>query len=427
MATSTSVQKTGNGRVDGVLSGWSWAGTRIAYSFPDAAGDYGGGYLSDADGDGRSAQVDGFSRLSTAQVASARFALDVTTRAAAGFSVEGFTNLRIDHAGLGSGAATGYRFEKWGAPQTYMMLDIAALQAMYGADYSTNAGDTVYRWTPGSGRTLVNGAVAIDPGGDRIFATVWDGGGRDTYDLSAYETAVTVDLRPGQHSVFAKGQLADLGGGPNGGHARGNVFNALLHHDDPRSLIEGAIGGSGNDRLTGNQAANVLRGSGGADRLDGLTGNDFLDGGSGHDRLFGGPGADKLYGRADNDVLVGGCGADLLAGGAGADCFVFRGVADSPCGHGDRVVASGGPAFDAPGRAFGDRVDVSAIDADAAAAGNQAFAFGGKARGHLWLAEKGAATMVYANLDGDAAPEFELAIHDGTVRSWAYTAHDFIL
>ena len=516
MATSTSVQKTGNGRVDGVLSGWSWAGTRIAYSFPDAAGDYGGGYLSDADGDGRSAQVDGFSRLSTAQVASARFALDVTTRAAAGFSVEGFTNLRIDHAGLGSGAgdvrvansndiatsyaylpgagmggdawigasgrapragnydhvtilheighalglkhshegwglgtvaaacdsleytvmtyrpwaggaATGYRFEKWGAPQTYMMLDIAALQAMYGADYSTNAGDTVYRWTPGSGRTLVNGAVAIDPGGDRVFATVWDGGGRDTYDLSAYKAAVTVDLRPGQHSVFAKGQLADLGGGPNGGHARGNVFNALLHHDDPRSLIEGAIGGSGNDRLTGNQAANVLRGSGGADRLDGLTGNDFLDGGSGNDRLFGGPGADKLYGRADNDVLVGGCGADLLAGGAGADCFVFRGVAESPYGHGDRVVASGGPAFDAPGRAFGDRVDVSAIDADAAAAGNQAFAFGGKARGHLWLAEKGAATMVYANLDGDAAPEFELAIHDGTVRSWAYTAHDFIL
>ena len=90
-------------------------------------------------------------------------------------------------------------------------------------------------------------------------------------------------------------------------------------------------------------------------------------------------------------------------------------------------MASGGPAFDAPGRAFGDRIDVSAIDADAVVAGNQAFAFGGKARGHLWLAEKGAVTMVYANLDGDAAPEFELAIHDGTVRSWAYTAHDFIL
>ena len=411
--------------------------------------------MSDADGDGRSAQVDGFSRLSTAQVASARFALDVTTRAAAGFSVEGFTNLRIDHAGLGSGAgdvrvansndiatsyaylpgagmggdvwigasgrapragnydhvtilheighalglkhshegwglgtvaaacdsleytvmtyrpwaggaATGYRFEKWGAPQTYMMLDIAALQAMYGADYSTNAGDTVYRWTPGSGRTLVNGAVAIDPGGDRIFATVWDGGGRDTYDLSAYKAAVTVDLRPGQHSVFSKGQLADLGGGPNGGHARGNVFNALLHHDDPRSLIEGAIGGSGNDRLIGNQAANVLRGGVGADRLDGLTGNDFLDGGSGNDRLFGGPGADKLYGRATTTCWSGDA-ARTCSPAVGADCFVFRSVGGVALRARGPGVASGGPAFDAPGRAFGDRIDVSAIDADAAA------------------------------------------------------------
>ena len=32
------------------------------------------------------------------------------------------------------GSATGLRFEAWGAPQSYMMLDIAALQDMYGAD-----------------------------------------------------------------------------------------------------------------------------------------------------------------------------------------------------------------------------------------------------------------------------------------------------
>src|SRR3546814_1081480 len=69
-----------------------------------------------------------------------------------------------------------------------MMDDIRALQHMYGADFTTNNGNTVYSWYPLNGQTLVDGAVAISPGGNRIFATIWDGGGVDTYDLSAYST-----------------------------------------------------------------------------------------------------------------------------------------------------------------------------------------------------------------------------------------------
>lgn len=493
MARATTVGRSGDARIDSLLSGYAWAGGRIAVSFPDAAGDYGGGYASDVDRDGRSAQVDGFSRLSSAQVAAARLGLDVVKAAAAGFSVEGLTGLRVDvlaarsgagdvrianasdastayaylpgtgvggdvwlggsgrapragnydnvtilheighalglehphtAAGFGrlaaaqdspeltvmtyrpwaGGPATGYRFEAWGAPQSWMMLDIAALQEMYGADYTTNAGNTVYRWTPDSGRTLVNGAVAIDPGANRIFATVWDGGGRDTYDLSAYETGVRVDLRPGGHSVFSEGQRADLGGGPYGGHARGNIFNALLHDGDGRSLVEAAIGGGGNDRLTGNQAANTLRGGGGADVLDGQGGADRLDGGAGADRLLGAG------------------GTDVLVGGAGADVFRFRSTAESACRAGDRLAG-----FDGAGRTAGDRIDLAAIDADVTRAGNQAFVLDGKVRGHLWLTEEGTASVLYGNTDGDRAPEFELTIHDGAVRAWAYTAHDFIL
>ena len=67
------------------------------------------------------------------------------------------------------------------------MADIAALQHMYGADFSTNGGNTVYKWTPGSGSTFVNGDVAIKPGANKIFATIWDGGGVDT--LSAFNQA----------------------------------------------------------------------------------------------------------------------------------------------------------------------------------------------------------------------------------------------
>jgi serralysin len=51
----------------------------------------------------------------------------------------------------------------------------------------------------------------------------------------------------------------------DGNYARGNVANALLYNGDPRSLIENAIGGTGNDVLIGNQAANRLTGGGGAD------------------------------------------------------------------------------------------------------------------------------------------------------------------
>jgi len=65
----------------------------------------------------------------------------------------------------------GYNYAAASAPQTYMMADIAALQRMYGADYSTNSGDTVYKWTPNSGDTYVNGEVAIDALGSTIFAT----------------------------------------------------------------------------------------------------------------------------------------------------------------------------------------------------------------------------------------------------------------
>ena len=199
------------------------------------------------------------------------------------------------------GSTNGYMNEEFGYAQTYMMADIAALQRMYGADFTTNATNTVYKWKPGSGDTLVNGKVAIDVGGNRIFATIWDGGGKDTYDLSAYKNGVSVDLRPGQHSKFSDVQLALLNFNTND-HARGNIFNALLFKGDERSLIEHARGGSGGDTLRGNQANNALQGNGGNDKLFGMMGNDRLDGGTGSDKLTGGVGSDdfvfkKGYGR----------------------------------------------------------------------------------------------------------------------------------
>lgn len=218
------------------------------------------------------------------------------------------------------GSGIGIPYGTDSAPQTYMMADIAALQYLYGADFDTNSGNTTYRWTPGSSRTWVDGAVAIDPDGGRIFATIWDGGGTDTYDLGAYATDLMLDLRPGKHSLFSSAQAADLGGGVS---AKGNIYNALQYEGDKRSLIENARGGSGDDTITGNAGRNALFGNNGKDVLDGLAGKDKLAGGGGGDILKGGGGNDRLLGAAGGDRLDGGGGRDSLTGGKGGDVFVF--------------------------------------------------------------------------------------------------------
>jgi serralysin len=158
----------------------------------------------------------------------------------------------------------GYKNEDWGYPQTLMMLDIAALQILYGANYEFLSGDTVFQWSATTGETFINGVGQGEPGANRVFQTIWDGGGTDTYNMSNYATRVLIDLRPGEWSLTSEAQLADLNRfGPN--LAKGNVANALLFDDDPRSLIENAIGGSGNDFLIANQAANALTGNAGVD------------------------------------------------------------------------------------------------------------------------------------------------------------------
>jgi serralysin len=185
---------------------------------------------------------------------------------------------------VGAAVTEGYPNETWSYPQSLMLYDIAALQHMYGANFSTNSGNTTYSWSPTTGEMYVNGAGQGAPGGNRIFGTVWDGGGSDTYDFSNYLTPLKIDLRPGSWSTTSADQLARLH--YNGTKvAAGTIANALLYNSDPRSLIESAIGGFGNDTLMGNQTANQLAGSSGADTLAGGDGNDVLDGGDGIDTV----------------------------------------------------------------------------------------------------------------------------------------------
>ena len=114
-------------------------------------------------------------------------------------------------------------------------------------------------------------------------------------------------------------------------------------------------GNSGADFLSGGAGNDSLSGEGGSDQLFGAAGNDTLTGGAGNDTVSGGDGADRI---------LGGSGRDYLFGGAGADAFVFMSTAE---GGGDRIGDFR--------RSDGDRIDLSAIDANPLVPGDQAFLF----------------------------------------------------
>lgn len=61
------------------------------------------------------------------------------------------------------GAMEGYSVAPGSYPFGPMMNDIAAIQHLYGANWSTNSGDTVY---------------SFDPGASVIVSIVWDGAGQ---------------------------------------------------------------------------------------------------------------------------------------------------------------------------------------------------------------------------------------------------------
>lgn len=218
-------------------------------------------------------------------------------------------------------------------PQSLMLKDIAALQYLYGANFDTNKGNTTYKWNPNDGSLTVteNGRnYLVEAVNNKVRTTIWDGDGNDTHDFSDYRSDLKIQLAPGTWSITSDDQRASKKLGSVTYKAVGSIANAYLFNGDPRSLIENAIGGWGNDIITGNQADNVLTGNAGDDTLDGAVGNDALFGGDGNDKLIGGEG---------DDTLDGGTGNDVLSGGAGNDVYYVDSASD-------RVVEGSGPGTD---------------------------------------------------------------------------------
>lgn len=189
-------------------------------------------------------------------------------------------------------------------------------------------------------------------------------------------------------------------------------------------------GGEGHDTLLGGDGNDTLIGAAGDDRLIGGRGNDALDGGAGLDTLLGGDGNDTLTGAAGDDRLIGGKGQDVLdggedrdvfTGGKHADTFVFSAVSETGNTKDTRdVITDFGTG--------GDKIDLSAMDANAGEAGDQTFTFIGSAEfsgtaGELRFTARKKLTVVEGDVDGDGVADFQIGL---TGRHVLY-AGDFIL
>ncbi len=171
---------------------------------------------------------------------------------------------------------------------------------------------------------------------DTLTELSGSGTGIDTLDFSSVTSDLKVDL-------ILEVNLAT--------HTNRTVNTSATGTTKLSGNFENVIGGSGDDEILGNLAANTLNGGSGNDSLDGDSGNDLLNGGDnddvirgngGNDIINGGTGSDTLVGEAGNDTIHGNDGNDTLIGGLGADQLF--GDEDTDFGLGGRGGAARGGA-----------------------------------------------------------------------------------
>jgi len=219
----------------------------------------------------------------------------------------------------------------------------------------------------GDGNDTLDGG----PGADDMEG----GAGNDTYIVDNVNDAV----------------VESIGGGG------GSALDAAAHHVGGVDLIETYV----DYILSANvENARVLN-PGGVD----LTGNEL---------------ANRLVGNVGDDRLVGGLGKDTLTGGTGADRFEFDSVADSHGTRADKILDFSHHARD--------RIDLSNIDADNHAVGDQSFAFIGTAdfsgnAGELRCVIGLHHTVIFGDVNGDGIADLKIILHSAIDLA----AADFVL
>jgi Ca2+-binding RTX toxin-like protein len=228
-------------------------------------------------------------------------------------------------------------------------------------------------------------------------------GGHDRITGNAYGATLKGGAGDDLYAIIGKGDAIseDAGNGTDWV----NTWIDFVLPDNVENLVmrTGGLAGSGN------ALDNRIEGSTDIDRIAGLGGNDVLLGGAGDDTIDGGDG---------NDVLVGGAGIDKVWGGAGIDYFAFGNEVTGQVGLDEVMDFVRGV----------DKLDLSAIDANAAAAGDQAFRMIGtknfsRKAGELQVKAYGDGVMVAGDVNGDGVADFNIWVH-GVSR---LSGGDFVL
>lgn len=334
--------------------------------------------------------------------------------------------------------------------------------------------------------------VLTGGGGDDLLAIGWgddaDGGsGIDTLQLSFGGAGAGVVFDAAQ--VIGAGPFS-LGGGTIQNIERiGQVLGSSFDDTIDMTASSGAatvnggdgsdsiLGGSGNDMLRGGEGDDRIEGGSGTDVLQGDSGQDWLIGGSGGDTITGGTGHDTLWGGDGDDLFDGSDGDDVIAGGAGIDTVSYAGASgrveidlswledqqtrgagvdtlisienvigsnfdDVLAGNAEANQLTGGLGndrfvFDGLGARdtitdfqWGDVIDLRAIDANGALAGDGTFAFIGSAAfggvaGQLRAVANGATWTVEGDTNGDGVADFSLAVT--TLWGLSLSAGSFML
>ncbi len=336
-----------------------------------------------------------------------------------------------------------------------------------------------------------NDRIIGGTGNDTLFGNAGDdtflfasGAGSDTIDGGADYDTIEVTAA---NATLTWGSFTNIEAISSGGFANAKIVGTGLNDAIDLSAytltgIASIDGGSGNDVITGTDGADTLIGGKGNDTIDGGDGDDVflfasgagtdtIIGGAGIDTvrasaantlitwgafsgieavsgdnftgvkivgttgadtidltgvtltniaaIEGGKGNDTITGSAGADRIVGGAGMDTLRGGGAADVFDFDLLADSYRTTIDTV---------ADFQRGLDRIDLSTIDANTQAAGDQAFAFIGTAAfsgvaGQLRFEVIAGGLQVSVDVDGNGTADMAIKLSGLATLD----ASDFIL
>lgn len=149
------------------------------------------------------------------------------------------------------------------APQ---VVDIIAIQNFYGANAQTRSGDNVYGFNSTETGVLDFEGTFFNQGIRPPSLAIYDAGGTDTLDFSGYSANQVISL--------VEGSFSSIGDNTNTASTTDPLINNITIAVG--TVIENAIGGSGNDSFVGNGANNVFTGNGGNDTYEGGGGDDTV-------------------------------------------------------------------------------------------------------------------------------------------------------